>query len=242
MNYSDYVNSVGATFQIPVTNPALAAPFSVAAYNTELPRSIDWVENRIQRDLDFLNSYVVDASGTLTANSRLFTLPTDVGTYIVVTQLSLKVGGVRQPPMLPMTEEALTSMYPSDTAIGTPSYPVYWAPNNGTTVYVGPAPDINYSVEVRGTQRVAQLSSTNTTNALSIIMPDLYIAAGNIYFAMFQRDFLQAQGAEPQGIMAFEQAYKALLQPAFVEELRRKFQSQGWQARLPNPVAQPPQS
>lgn len=241
MNYADYVNSVGATFQIPVTNAALAAPFSVAAYNTELPRSIDYVEGRIQREVDILQGYITDSTGTLTANSRNFILPTDTGVYVIVEQVALKVGGIRQPPLTPIAEEMLASIYPSDVAIGTPSYPIYWSPNNATSIYVGPAPDANYSVEVRGTQRVTQLSSTNVSNILTNYIPDLYIAAGNIFWSAFQRDEIVSAGNEAQGLMGYEQVYQGLMKSAAVEIFRQRFRGPGASDRLPNPIA-PPQS
>lgn len=242
MIYSDYVTAVGATFQIPIGTATAAAPFTVTAYNTELPRSIDYIENRLQRELDIINTEILDSTGNLTANSKTFTLPTATGTFIVTEQVSIVVSGQPQAPMTPVSVDALLAMYPSDSAPSVPSYPTFWAPFNGTSIYVAPPPDTTYQVQVRGTQRVAQLSSTNTSNILTTLFPDLYIALGDVFWAMFQRDMMVEQGNEGQGVMGYEQAYKALMTPALVEQYRTRFRSAGWSSRFPPAIAQPPQT
>lgn len=243
MLYSDWTEAVMALLEIPPTDPPTygsTTPSTETSFNILIPRIIDYTENRLQRDLDFINTIVVDATGSLTANNRAFTLPTDVGTYVVVTEAALVISGVRQAAMLPVSKEFLDAVYPSNTAASTPSHPTIWCPYNGTQILVGPPPDTTYGIEITGTQRCTQLSSTNTSNFLTLNMPDMYIAASIVYIATYQRDY-GISSDDPHLAPTWEQKYKDLLASASVEELRKKFQAQGWTARLPSPIATPPQ-
>lgn len=245
MLYSDYVSSIAALLDISatVTNAASSAPFSVADYNTLLPQSIDWVENRMRRDLDFLATVTTDETGTLTPNLRQFTYPTaNSASFIVVEQLYLIVSGARQSPMCPVSLEFLNAAYPSDTALSpTPSYPQYWAPFNYSAAIVGPAADSAYGVGIVGTKAPIALSSTNTSNWLSVNVPDLYIAGAMIFWAGAERNY-GAQASDPGQGSSWEGQYQQILKGAMTENARAKFMSAGWSARLPYPTSTPPQT
>lgn len=244
MLWSDYVTTIADLLHESaiITDAASAAPSSVPDFNNALPRSIEYVENRMQRELDLLATYVTDESGAFTANSRKFTFPTDKGIYRVVTQIYPFLNGVRQPPLMPVSLEFLNAAYPSDTPLTPgPSVPLYFAPNDDQTVIVGPAPDSAYTAGVVGTQRLVPLSSTATSNFLTTSLPDAYIAAAMVWWAgQYERDY-GTQANDPQLPATWETAYKTLMGPALVEEARKKFQAQGWSPRLPSPVATPPQ-
>lgn len=248
MQYSDWVTATSDLLDIAatITNAAAADPSSDPNFNNIIPRAIDYAENRIQRDMDLINTYVADQSGTFKASSRNFTYPTDLGTYVVVTQISLLLGTspnlVRQQPLLPMSWEALNSFYPSDTPLSpTPSYPIYWAPTNGLGGIVGPAPDQAYSFEIVGTQRFVQMSSSNPTNFLSTFMPDVYLAASMVFLYTYQRD-LGAAADDPQAVASWGARYQELMKPAYVENMRTLFRSSGWNGRLTSSIATPPQT
>lgn len=242
MNFSDWNTAMGTLLEIQMPNPATASPSSDPNYNSIYPRAIEFAELTIQRDLDLINTQVTDDSATLTANSRKFTLPTDKGVYIVVDQVAIFVGGARQPPLIPTSRDFLDFSYPGDASLTpAPSYPIYWCPVDGTTILVGPAPDTGYTVEVVGTQRFVMLSSTNTSNFLTLQLEDLYIAASMIWFSGYQRDF-GSQSDNPQMAVSWQTVYNNLKTPAFVEESRKKFRSQGWRSRQPNPISLPAQN
>jgi hypothetical protein len=243
MLYSDYIVAVTNALDLSaiVVNPALAAPTSNSDFNNWIPRSIEHVENRMQRDLDLINTYVTDETGAFTANSRTLTLSTNKGTFVVVEQVYPVISGVRQAPLLPVDLDFLNWTYPADAAPSTPSVPVYWAPFNGTTVIVGPSPDSAYGVGILGTQRFVQLSATNTSNFLTMSFPEMYIAAAMVSWSSYQRDFGQ-QADDPKLAMSWEATYKELLTPALTEEARKRYASAGWGSRLPNPIATPPQT
>ena len=241
LTFQTYVEQVGSIIEAPLVNPFTAsAPFQDANYNIALPGSIDYAENSIQRDLDLLTTLTTDISGTLTPSNRLFTLPTSIGTYLTLTEVALIISGVNQPSMTPVSREFLNACYPSNTPLSpTPSIPIYWAMYDQATISVGPAPDTNYGVKVVGTQRVPQLSATNSTNWLSMWLPDLYIAAAMIYWAGFQRDYGQSGADNPQTPIHWESVYQNLLKSASTEQARTKWHSVGGSSQQPSPVMVP---
>lgn len=244
MNYENYITAVTDELDIEATvvDSAAAEPTSVTAFNALIPRSIEYVENRMQRDLDLINTYVTDETGLMTPNSRNLVLPSATGTFIVVTQVYPIIAGVRQVPLLETSLEYLNWAYPSDVALSpAPSIPAYWAPFNGTQIKYGPAPSSAFGVGIVGTQRFDQLSSTNISNFLTTQLPDAYLAAAMVFWFGWQRDY-GAQSDDPKAAMSWEQQYRTLMAPAMVEECRKKFQSSGWSARLPSPVATPAQT
>ena len=240
MNYTTWVSTITTLLEVQLgSNPASATPTTDQNFNAIIPACIDFVENRLQRELDLLNTIITDSSASTSANSRTFTYPVDLGTFIVVTQLSLIVSGVRQPPMTPVSREFMDFCYPAEAAPSTPSYPIYWCPANGTQALLGPAPDTIYPCEAVGTVRVAQMSSANPTNFLTIELPDLYIAASMVWLSDYQRNYGAASG-DPQMALTWEQNYKTLFAGAEVENLRSKFRSVGSSARSPSPLASQP--
>ena len=242
MDYPTYITNVANLIDVAATiiNPALAAPSSDPNFNNAIAESIFTTELRIQRDIDLLSTVRTDDTATLTASSRRFTFPTDVGTWVVVDQVALVIAGVRQPQLTPVTREVMSAIYPSDTPLGTPSIPLYWCPVDGASGLVGPAPDSNYPIEVVGTQRITPLSATNTSNWLTLYMPDLYMAASLQFWAGYQRDY-GAQSDDPKMALSWGQSYEELMTPALKEEMRKKFLSIGAGAKQPSPVATPPQ-
>lgn len=241
--FSDWINAVAVLLEYDntIVTAGSASPSSSAAFNTMYPRAIEYAEQRIYRELDLLFTRVTDATGSLTANSRKFTLPIDQGVYVVLEQLALFVSNVRQPPMLPVSKEALENFYPSDTAPATPSVPTMWAPVDQKTVLVAPPPDIGYMVECFGTQRPAPLSAANTTTFLTQYLPDLFLACSMIFWTGYQRDF-GAQSDDPKMAQSWETQYQTLMKSAGIEEARKKWQGPGWSSRLPSPIASPPQT
>lgn len=208
-----------------------------------LPIWITSAEQRILRDMDLLATRVNDTSGTLTLNSRLFTLPTASGTFQVVETVSLKMnttGGVTgtlytQPPLTWVSKEALDAIYPDDHAVGNPSIPAWVAPYGQNLIAVGPAPSAAYPVTVYGTQDPASLSETNTETFISTELPDLMLAAEMIDVSAWERLF-SAVSEDPAQARDWNQEYERLMKAANVEALRLKVQAAGWGARQPNPI------
>jgi hypothetical protein len=208
----------------------------------QLPFWISAGEDRIWRDLDLLNTYVEDNSSSLSANRRLFTLPTDIGTFQVLATVRIVLPGppiVTLPALAPISREAMDTLYPNDEAIGSPSIPKFWCPLNQLSILVGPAPDQPYQVKLWGTQRPASLSATNSTTFISTWFPDLFHAAQMILVFAWQRQFAPT-GDDVAGAINWNLEYERLLKAANIEEGRKRLESVGWSSKLPAPAATPP--
>ena len=232
INYTSYVAQIS---NLIVTSTA------DANFNTMLPGMIDYAENRIYRELDIQNSRVSDTTTTLSSGYNFVTLPT--AQYILVAEQfnvlspvgSLSSNGTRN-PLTFVTKEYLDFAWPTSTATG---MPIYYAPLNDTTYKIGPAPDKAYPLEIVGTVRPAALSASNSSTWLTLHVPDLFIAASMVFASGYMRNY-GAQADDPQMPGSWESQYKTLFASANAEELRKRFQSQGWQGMTPNQLATPP--
>ncbi len=233
---------------------ALAQYAGQAGYATDpdfmaqYPVFIDSAEQRILRDLDLLNTYVPDDTGTLSANRRTFILPTTVGAFVVLQTIRIVLPGppaVTMPALDPISKEAMDAFYPGDGAVGNPSIPKVWCPLNQTSVMVGPAPDQPYEVKCWGTQRPLPLYANNVTQMngtfISNFLPDLFLAAQMVACSAWERLF-SASSEDPQQPLSWISEYERLMKSAEVEQARIRLSSNGWSTRLPTPTATPPQT
>jgi hypothetical protein len=206
---------------------------------TILPTIIDDSEQRIYRDLDLISTVVRDTSATLTPNSRNFTLPQSLGRFVTVKGLNIFTSAypAGRLQLRPSSLHWLDFVWPSETAIITPSYPEYFAPITDQLFAVGPAPDSAYAVEVIGTIRPAPLSSTNTTTFLTNYLSDLFFAGAMCSAAAYMRNYGSAAD-DPRMSSSWEQQYAQRLASAKGEELRRHFASGDWTSES----MQPPQA
>lgn len=221
MNYSNWIITVCGLLEYEVVDVESATPTGVASFDSCIPAAIDYTENRIQRDLNLISTQIT-SQGAMAANLRRVTLPTSVGVYIVCSQICPFVAGVRQQPLEPVTRDYLDFAWPSDASPGAGILPVQWCPDDQATILVGPAPDQNYTFEAVGTMRVVQMSAANTTNFLSLQLPDLYVAASMVWWSGFQRDF-GSQSDDPKLATSWEEQYQTLLKGATVEEIRKQY-------------------
>ncbi|HQT62720.1 hypothetical protein [Acidiphilium sp.] len=205
---------------------------------TILPRCIEYAEQRIYRELDILNTRFRDTSSTCAPGSRSVTLP---DTLMVCETLAVLTPAGQQPPtaqrniLVPCTHDFIDMVYPSDAA-ASQAMPQYFAMIGQAQALVGPCPDQAYAVEVFGTYRPAPLSSTNTTTPLTVLLPDLFMAASMIYMAGYQKNF-GAQADDPRMAQSWEQQYQFLMAGAKSEEFRKKFESSSWTSMIPSTEA-----
>jgi hypothetical protein len=208
-------------------------------FNAALDEIIVSAENRILRDLDLLSTRVPDDSGKLTQNRKIFVLPKDVGTYIVLEQLRVisAPDGIYGPPLLPTTKDFIDTMFPDENAPTSPSVPIYWCPLDQATVGIAPPPDQNYFMACWGTMRPAPLSpkTPNPGTFISTQMRDLFFAAEMLQSNAWQRNW-SARSDDPRASVNWLDEYQRLKNPALVEEFRKKLMSSGWSSRLPNPL------
>lgn len=189
-----------------------------------LPTIIDYAEGRCYRELDLLATVVRDQSGTLTANSRNFTLPQVGGRFDVVTEINVFTPAgstTTRNPLTPVSRSFLDSAWPSDTASGT-TVPTMFAMLTDQEIMVGPPPSASYTVEVIGTVRPAPLTAQNTTTFLTTYLSDLFFAAAMVRASAYMRNF-GAQADDPKQAMSWEETYKTAFASANAEEMRRKW-------------------
>ena len=234
INYTTYIQQI--------TNLIVSSTLD-ANFNTMAPGMIDYAEQRIYRELDLQVSRVSDASTTLSSGVRTLTLPTDqVSPFVVVEQLNVwtpataLTSNATRNPLTPVAKEYLDFAWPTSTATGVP---IYCAPLNNTTFILGPTPDQAYPIEVIGTIRPAPLSVSNSSTFLTQNLPDLFVAASMVFASGYMRNY-GAQADDPQMPGSWESQYKMLFGSANAEELRKRFQSQGWTPMTPNQIATPP--
>jgi hypothetical protein len=233
LNYTTYVSQIANIAAISSAN---------ANFQTMLPGAIDYAEQRIYREADFLATYVTDTSTNVQANVKVFPYPTSLGTFLVIDQINIYTpagatsSNAVRVPLQVASKHFIDIVYPSNaTSIGTPTY---FAPATATACLLGPVPDQSYNVEVTGTQRPQSLSSGNSSTFLTQTLPDLFIAASMIFVTGYMQNF-GAQADNPQMAVSWTSQYDKLFASAVTEEFRKKYQSQAWQNQLPNPVATP---
>lgn len=235
LTYNTFTTSLANMIVVPVSDPN---------YAIALPNIIDDAEQRLYRELDLLAT-ITTATGALTANNRNFTLPTGNGRFVVVEQMNVITPvaisdpelGTRN-PLLPVSKEYLDVAYPSVTGADVPSL---MAPISDQAWIVGPWPDAAYTVEVVGTIRPEPLSALNQTTFLSLYYPDLLLAAALVMSAGYQKNFT-SMGDDPKAAVSWESHVQTLLSSAMVEEIRKRFGSQGWSSKIPDPYATPPRT
>lgn len=231
-NYTQYVAMLANTLVVSSTNAAL---------QTELPIIIDTAEQRCYRELQLLSTIVRDQSSSLTANSRNFIFPQ----HFVVSE-SLNVftpvnTTTNRIQMIPVSREFLDHVYGNETAVNTPSIPIYYAMITDQTIIVGPPPDASYTVEVIGTIRPTPLSATNTTTYLTTYLPDLFFAASMSFASGYLQNY-GAQADNPQMATSWEGSFTALLKSADMEEEQKRYAMQAWSSKPTAPLATPPRA
>ena len=234
-NYSEFVTNLANMLPTSPSDPN---------YLTVLPNIIDDSEQRIYRELDLLSTIVRDSSAALTANSRTFNLPQSLGRFVVTESMNVFTPSgttTNRQQLVPVTREWMDAVWGNEAATTTPSVPEYYAMITDQQIIVGPPPDAPYTMEVIGTIRPTPLSATNTTTVLTLYLPDLFFCEALIFAYGYMKDF-GAVVDDPQASMSWNSHYKDLWQSANVEEMRKRYGSQGWTSKQPDQIATPPRA
>ena len=225
IQYSDLTTQLTDLLEYPLVSASSATPSSDPNFNNILPAIINDAEQRIYRDVDFLNDREENSTLPVTISSRNFTIPTEI---IVVQSLSLIVPAPDAPnvatrvSLLRTSVDALNALWPSEAVTATPAQnQSYYAMLNNTNALIAPTPDAAYVCEIVGVFRPTAMSSTNTTTYLGTYMPDLFLNACMAFAAGFQRDF-GAQSENPQVSNSWEAKYQLSKTSVLDEEARRR--------------------
>lgn len=224
----------------------LVVPPTDANFLAMFPNAIDDAEQRTYRDLQLLQTVVTDTSGAFVTGQRSQSLPSALGTAVVVNNIyAITPFGVAtadlgtRNPLTRIGRDFLDSAWPSSNGS---TVPVYYSMTTQTTFIVGPWPDQAYQMEFSGTVRPDPMSATNQTTILGTYFPDLWMAALMIYGTGYQQNF-GAQGVDnPNMAVNWEAHYQTLLKSAQTEEAMKKATSQGWSPAAPAPLATPPRT
>lgn len=204
-----------------------------------IPSTIDDAELRLYRELQLLSTVVTDSSITTTANIRSISWGQQ---WFVIDSINvISPAGTTNPdlgtrnPLLPATKEMCDFLYPSVTGA---TIPQYLGRVTQSTAVLAPWPDQVYTLEITGTQRPTPLSAGNTTTILSTYFPDLLTSASMIYLSGYAQNF-SAMGDNPAQSVNWDQHFEKQLKSAQTEEALKKFEAEGWGAKLPSPIATP---
>lgn len=218
------------TYQQQLAIMAVVEPTD-ANFLAALPMTINYAELSCYRDLDLLVTTTSDPVYSTTADNNQLVIPE--GDFITIQDINiLTPSGQSNPlnstrkPLTMTTKEVLYNLYPNAAV---PGVPAWAAVLTQWTFLLGPWPDDVYIAEVIGTQRPASLSNSQATTFLSTYLPDLFMAASMVYISGYQRNFGK-QADDPQMSVNWLGEYKRLLESAGKEEMRKKFQSEGWSA------------
>lgn len=199
-------------------------------YQTILPAAIQDAENRIYREMDFLDCRTVQSPTAFSVGSRDYVLPTSVNTILVLQGVSAitPAGDVppvgTQNPLEPVSLDFIDMTWPTESNV---ELPKYWTMKDAKTIIVAPTPDAAYQVKLTGIFRPTPMSSSNQSTYIGDTYPDLLVAACMVFMAGYQRDF-GAQSDDSPLAMSWEKLYQIRKESALSEEQRRKGSSIGW--------------
>lgn len=235
LTYSTFVTSLANLMVVSPSDPN---------FLIDLPNIIDYAEQRIYRELDFLATRATDTT-SLTQNTRTVPLPTNIGVFLIPESINIitPVGTTQQTGtrnnLVQTSKQFIDWVYPAaQTNTGVPEF---YAMLDNANILLGPSPDQSYLIEVLGTQRPASMSGTNQTTWLATTLPDLLLAAAVVRACAYQRNW-SATSDDPAMPVTWEAQYNKLKASATVEELRKMARSQGWTVEQPSPLTTPPRT
>lgn len=245
ITYSDLTTALGDLLVVQITSAGSATPSNDTNFNNILPRIIDDAENRIYRELDFLYARKTDSSTSLTANSRIATLPTATNFIVmqgvnVITPASTQPAAGTRNRLLLISSDMMDIIWPTEQDPSLNTVPQYATLLNTGELLVAPTPDAAYVLEYTGIYRPAQMSSSNTTTYLGTTYPDLYLAACMVFGMAYQKDAdLPANAPPGQDVTKWENMYQERKKSAIEEAQRQKSQSTNWSPYSQTPLSTP---
>lgn len=216
------------------------------SFQRMVPRAIEYAENRIYREVNFL-PMLNSTTALLTINNREVALPATVLVldYInVLTPVGALSNTSTRHTLERISHTALDFFWPQASFL--PGVPQKFAmigavaagpPQVFTyTVRMAPEPDAAYTAEFLGVVRPSPLSPLNIQTYLSMFFPDLFNACCMVFFSGYQKDF-GSQSDDPQKAMSWEKTYTSLREGALLEAARMRGEGPGWSEQAPAPIA-----
>ena len=137
-------------------------------FSNETDNFIGLTEQRIVRDID-PQAFTTTAYSSFNVSDRFVTKPTDA---LVIRHLLYLDSNSKRYFLEKRTDEYIYDYWPTIATTGTPKY---FADYNDTEILVAPTPSAALTIEMSYVQRLDPLSSSNTTNWLTINAQELLL-------------------------------------------------------------------
>ncbi len=210
------------TTLVPALALSLGVPADDADYLALLPTITDDAEQVLYRELGLLDCRVTQ-NGSLNPNSRLFTLPTTSGKFLVVDAVNVFDNVNIRHPIAPHSAEYIDFCWPFDNSPYALSRPLMFARLDDLTLLMAPGSDFMLTIECRGTIRPTPISSGNPSTFLSTYLSDLFLCACVVSATAHLLKNWSALADDPQMAATWLALFREKLAGAQREELRKTY-------------------
>ena len=176
-------------------------------FSNETDNFIGLAEQRIVRDVD-PQAFVTSAYSSFNANDRFITKPTDA---LIIKHVIYLDSDSKRHFLEKRTDEFIYDYWPTSSTTGTPKY---WANYKDTEILVAPTPSAALTIEMSYVQRLDTLSSSNTTNWLTINAQELLLFGALMEACTFSKN--------REDLQIYSQRYQAAVQSVNNQARRRR--------------------
>tara|TARA_B100000029_G_scaffold40737_1_gene37988 strand:+ start:289 stop:951 length:663 start_codon:yes stop_codon:yes gene_type:complete len=176
-------------------------------FSNETDNFIGLAEQRIVRDVD-PQAFVTSAYSSFNANDRFITKPTDA---LIIKHVIYLDSDSKRHFLEQRTDEFIYDYWPTSSTTGTPKY---WANYKDTEILVAPTPSAALTIEMSYVQRLDTLSSSNTTNWLTINAQELLLFGALMEACTFSKN--------REDLQIYSQRYQAAVQSVNNQARRRR--------------------
>jgi len=176
-------------------------------FSNETDNFIGLAEQRIVRDID-PQAFTTSAYSSFNVNDRFVTKPTDA---LIIRHLLYLDSNSKRYFLEKKTDEFIYDYWPTSATTGTPKY---WTDYNDTELLVAPTPSAALTIEMSYVQRLDTLSSSNTTNWLTINAQELLLFGSLMEACTFSKN--------REDLQIYSQRYKAAVDSINNQTRRRR--------------------
>ncbi len=176
-------------------------------FSNETDNFIGLAEQRIVRDID-PQAFTTSAYSSFNVNDRFVTKPTDA---LIIRHLLYLDSDSKRNFLEKKTDEFIYDYWPTSATTGTPKY---WTDYNDTELLVAPTPSAALTIEMSYVQRLDTLSSSNTTNWLTINAQELLLFGALMEACTFSKN--------REDLQIYSQRYKAAVDSINNQTRRRR--------------------
>ena len=176
-------------------------------FSNETDNFIGLAEQRIVRDID-PQAFTTSAYSSFNVNARFVTKPTDA---LIIRHLLYLDSDSKRNFLEKKTDEFIYDYWPTSATTGTPKY---WTDYNDTELLVAPTPSAALTIEMSYVQRLDTLSSSNTTNWLTINAQELLLFGSLMEACTFSKN--------REDLQIYSQRYKAAVDSINNQTRRRR--------------------